>query len=87
MAIHLPFDFEYFIPLFAGNTTIFAAIAILGILALAAYFRMTNMIAIMGVAIFGILLMTYGITENLFLLIVIVGVIIIVPVILRIFNR
>lgn len=87
MAIHLPFDFEYFIPLFAGNTTIFVALAILGILGLAAYLRMTNLIAIIGVAIFGILLVTYGITENIFILIVIILVIIIVPVIMRIFTR
>ena len=87
MAIHLPFDFEYFIPLFSGSTAIFTAIAVLAIFAMSAYFRMTNIIAIMMAEVFGIILMTYGITENLFILIVIVGGIILVPIILRAFNR
>lgn len=72
MAFALPFDLQYFlVTTFAGNFTIFLAIALLMIAGLTAYFRMPNSLTLVSFALFLTLLATYF--RALFVLSIIIG--------------
>lgn len=87
MSLILPFDFSYWIGFIFGDSAIFTSIAILTIFGLAAYFRMTNLMAIMMVLAFALLLYPFGITGGLLVAITVVLVIIGVPIMMRLWNR
>jgi len=71
--VNAPFDLSYYIAtLFAGDGRIFLAVAMIAILLMAAYFRMSNIVAISGLALFAFLMMPYGYTETLGLVIMII---------------
>ena len=73
MAIVSPLDLKYwFVDMFAGDSRIFVAISVMIIMGAAAYFRMPNIVAVMGVFLFAIFLLPYGITEVLVIVIIVI---------------
>jgi len=86
MAYHSPFElYHWWVTTFAGNISIFLAIALIGMTSLAALFRMPVLVIGMMFSLFIIMLSTYF--QNFYIIVAVIGGLVVGWILIRLLSR